>query len=436
MARGFYQVMEGLRAIPVGGVFGAEEVVGLHQFDARRNEVPLGGRQGLRKSRADFPQFRHGPGKLAARFGIGLKPECRRGLMDIDDLVVRGEEAAHIETYDADVFDEFIWIDKTRLTDQTKLIRQMKYRFGVLRRIKELGAEIAIHPTYAREFYIGDCLMFATHAAKRIGREAYDSVEAARRGSRALASEMGNLGYDRLSAENPRVIFVFHRDQIFFSGLLPGLDMPRHTRLTPVPVAVPEINGPFAVIMPGANLPFREWPPDRFAQVARALFLTHGLRIVILGSATDRLKGEAMQQAAPEIAMENLCGTLSLPQMIYLMSRCVLGITNESGGAHVLAALDRPGVTVSTGNQFGWFFPYPREISTSVSYVYPPDFYAQALSWDERVELYRGSKYSLEGVLAEAVIERATAVLHGLPFHDPLQPELVKPASKTVRGDE
>jgi len=264
--------------------------------------------------------------------------------------------------------------------------------------------------------------MRASGAPERIGRESYQNVDPACGPLQRLFTRCGNLFYHRVVPEDHRVIFDFYRYRSFFSILLPGLEMPRNTRLTPVPVDVPAIRGPFAVIMPGANQVFREWPADRFAQVARLLFSTYGLRTVILGAAADKPKALAMQHAVPALRMDNLCGDLSLPQMVYLMSQCTIGITNESGGIHLLAALDKPGVAIANGNRFGWFYPYPQDVSNSVSYVYPPDFYAQPLNWDQRKELYRGAKYHpIEDVSPDTVMERVAAVLGESPVHDPIQ---------------
>jgi ADP-heptose:LPS heptosyltransferase len=154
------------------------------------------------------------------------------------------------------------------------------------------------------------------------------------------------------------------------------MELPKNTRLTPIPVPLPRITEPFAIFMPGASDAFREWPPDRFAQIARHLSETRGLRIVVLGTKADSPKAIAVQQAVPTASVENLCGQLSLPQVAFLMSRCVVGVTNDSGGIHLLAALNKPGVAVSNCFSFGFFHPYPREISDSVNFVYPQAFYA------------------------------------------------------------
>jgi ADP-heptose:LPS heptosyltransferase len=90
------------------------------------------------------------------------------------------------------------------------------------------------------------------------------------------------------------------------------------------------------------------------------------------------------------VAVENLCGQLTLPQVVYLMSQCAIGVTNDSGGIHLLAALNKPGVAVSNYFSFGFFHPYPPEISNSVSFVYPQAFYALPLTMEQRKVIYGG----------------------------------------------
>ena len=71
--------------------------------------------------------------------------------------------------------------------------------------------------------------------------------------------------------------------------------------------------------MPGASVSFREWPPERFAQIALHLYRSEGMRSLICGMETDRSKAEAIISAAPNVPIDNLCGRLSLLQMICLI---------------------------------------------------------------------------------------------------------------------
>ena len=43
-----------------------------------------------------------------------------------------------------------------------------RYRWNIIRKVKSFGAEIAVQPTYSREFYHGDSLIRASNAAKKV----------------------------------------------------------------------------------------------------------------------------------------------------------------------------------------------------------------------------------------------------------------------------
>jgi ADP-heptose:LPS heptosyltransferase len=189
-----------------------------------------------------------------------------------------------------------------------------------------------------------------------------------------------------------------------------------------VPVPIPEIQGPFAIIMPGASTPLREWPPERFAQVALHLFRSRGLRSLVLGSEADRPKGDAIIRAAPEIPMDNLCGRLSLPQMICLINLSVIGATNDSGGIHIFAALGRLGVAASCARAFGICHPYPSEISDKIAFVYPPGFCQLDLSFAERKETFGVSfaPYSMADVAVEDFIAMMDDLLRTGHYHESL----------------
>jgi len=199
--------------------------------------------------------------------------------------------------------------------------------------------------------------------------------------------------------------------------------LPKNTRFTPIPVPVPPVKGSFVILMPGASDAFREWPPCQFAQVARHLFETRGLRSIVLGTKADSPKALAIQQAAPGVPVDNLCGQLKLSQVVYLMSQCAGGVTNDSGGIHLLAALNKPGVAVSNCFSFGFFHPYPKEISDTISFVYPKAFYDLPLSMQERKVKYGGAgKYfPIKDVPPESVIERLEALMDRRPFNDSIQ---------------
>jgi ADP-heptose:LPS heptosyltransferase len=280
-----------------------------------------------------------------------------------------------------------------------------------------------INPIYFREPYLSDCLTWATGAVERIGQQGFQNPKVSSRELKREHIELETFAYTKLVLKDHRVSFEFYRNYSFFQQAVPGVRLPQNTRFTAIPVEIPTIDGPFAALLPGASESFREWPPERFAEVGRQLFLNHGLRPVIIGSQADSSKAQVIQQFIPEIPTLNLCGTMTLTQVVYLMSKCEIGITNDSGGIHLLAALNKFGVAVSNCNSFGFFSPYPKQISDKVSFVYPPAFYAMTLTWEERKELLgRKQKYfAIEEIPTEAVVARAGTLLRGIPHNDPIQ---------------
>jgi ADP-heptose:LPS heptosyltransferase len=319
-----------------------------------------------------------------------------------------------IQTYDGDAFDSIIWIDRDQL------LNSFSTRFTTLRQIKRLGADIAINTIYYREPYIGDAIMRATCARERIGRQ--DSHDPLGKKDRPLGFSLGDRFYTKLIPEDHSTIFDFIRNRTFLADLLPGIRLPFNTRVEAIPVAIPEIRAPFAIIMPGASVSFREWPPARFAQIALHLYHSKGMRSLIFGTEADRAKAEAIISAAPNVFIENLCGRLSLPQMICLINLSAIGVTNDSGGIHIFAALNRPGVAVSCASAFGICHPYPSEISDKIIFVYPPPFYQLELSFAQKKETFSVSKahYPMATVTIESVIEKIEMLLKIGHYHESL----------------
>ncbi len=94
--------------------------------------------------------------------------------------------------------------------------------------------------------------------------------------------------------------------------------------------------GPFAVLCPGANWLTKRWPATRFAELVAPLNQQFGLSCVVAGGPDDRALGDQIPGAT------NLCGKTTLMQLVGLMERSSLVITNDSGPMHIAAALNRP----------------------------------------------------------------------------------------------
>jgi ADP-heptose:LPS heptosyltransferase len=118
-------------------------------------------------------------------------------------------------------------------------------------------------------------------------------------------------------------------------------------------LAAPAMAPPYALIHPGATSPSRRWPLERFAAVGDALS-ARGLGVGIVGTNGEHRLAHrlAARMGAPSRV---LAGRTSLGALAALLERAALFVGNDSGPAHVAAAVGTPSVTVFlSGDPVRW----------------------------------------------------------------------------------
>jgi heptosyltransferase-2 len=104
--------------------------------------------------------------------------------------------------------------------------------------------------------------------------------------------------------------------------------------------------GPWIGLFPGAFFgSAKRWEPSRYAAAGERLARETGARLAILGGTRERPVGEAIA-AAMDAPSRVLCGETSLGELVGVLSRLRLLLTNDSGPMHVAAALGVPLVAV------------------------------------------------------------------------------------------
>ncbi len=112
----------------------------------------------------------------------------------------------------------------------------------------------------------------------------------------------------------------------------------------------------FAVLAPMTTWPTKCWPADRFAALADALARQHGCRIVLIGSAKERLGLEEMaarMSPAPVV----MAGELGFRQAAALIDRAALLVSGDTGPMHVAAALGTPQIALFGPTSPDWYGP-------------------------------------------------------------------------------
>ncbi|MFU8780456.1 MAG: glycosyltransferase family 9 protein [Kiritimatiellia bacterium] len=115
------------------------------------------------------------------------------------------------------------------------------------------------------------------------------------------------------------------------------------------PVAFPSRQdrppSPHIVIAPASRWPSKNWPPERFAETARALQKEGNASISIIGAPGEEAICETVAKAL-DGHCQNYAGQTSLVEMGSILASANLLLANDSGPVHMAAAIGTPTVVV------------------------------------------------------------------------------------------
>ncbi len=98
---------------------------------------------------------------------------------------------------------------------------------------------------------------------------------------------------------------------------------------------------PWVLIHPGASAPSRRYPPERYAEAAGLLARVYDLPLVFSGSEAERELIEDIR-AAMRAPSHSLAGQLNLAELAALVALAPVLVTNNTGPAHIAAAVGTP----------------------------------------------------------------------------------------------
>jgi lipopolysaccharide heptosyltransferase I len=114
---------------------------------------------------------------------------------------------------------------------------------------------------------------------------------------------------------------------------------------------------PFAAIFPGTIWPTKHWHVEGFAAVARYLLRT-GWPVVLCGGPADCERSRHVADACPDVV--DLTGKTTIGEIVAVVRRAAVCVTNDSGPMHLAVSLDRPVVSVFGPTDAIWIGPYGR----------------------------------------------------------------------------
>ena len=162
----------------------------------------------------------------------------------------------------------------------------------------------------------------------------------------------------------------------------------------------------YAVLIPGARWPNKRWTVEGFAAVARWLNREMGTVAVLAGDGGEREWSKAVAASAGEGTVQ-LTGETNLRQLAALLKGARVALGNDSGPAHMAAAVGTPLVSLfgPTSEAFG-FRPYGDRVR-----VVSHDISCRPCTLHGGDSCPRGKRACLDGIGADEVIEAMLDVM-------------------------
>jgi lipopolysaccharide heptosyltransferase II len=101
------------------------------------------------------------------------------------------------------------------------------------------------------------------------------------------------------------------------------------------------LRGPVVVVHPGASAASRRYPPEQYARAVDLLIQQTGCETLFTGDAAEQVLVRTVQETMSNDS-HSLVGQLNLAELAALISEADLLISNNTGPAHIAAAVDTP----------------------------------------------------------------------------------------------
>jgi len=116
----------------------------------------------------------------------------------------------------------------------------------------------------------------------------------------------------------------------------------------------------YAVIAFRAVAESRRWGDENYTELVKRIVTRWGYRVVLIGTGEDKKAGDRISEAAGEREVKNLAGKTSLREAAAVLSRAKFFVGNDSGPAHLAAAVGVPIVVLSGADDPGATSPMAR----------------------------------------------------------------------------
>lgn len=174
---------------------------------------------------------------------------------------------------------------------------------------------------------------------------------------------------------------------------------------------------PYAVLAPTTRWPAKQWPPERYIDLARDLLASRGgggrvERIVLVGARGEESQCRALLdwagsdpslKAADTTSAQrviNLIGGTTLGSLMAIIRRCAILVGSDSAAVHIAVGFNRPLVALYGPTDVSRVGPYQREQDV-LQHLLPGEPLQHKLPEPGRTQMARISTAEVVGACAE-----------------------------------
>ncbi len=110
---------------------------------------------------------------------------------------------------------------------------------------------------------------------------------------------------------------------------------------------------PLIAIHPGASCISKRWPAESFVQLIEKISQRYPVKVLLIGTQDDKSLALKIISSSPQGCVVDTTGQTTVSQLVSLLKRCQVLISNDSGPVHIASALGIPVVAIFGRNQAG-----------------------------------------------------------------------------------
>lgn len=223
------------------------------------------------------------------------------------------------------------------------------YRFTVLKKLREKYYDIAIDPVGSEECWPNVYVMNSICADKKIG------ILAKQDKKYQCPAWLRNKIYDVVFYEDKNIHKIKH-----YTNFCNGLGEQNYeAKIAQIQIKetlkLPEH---YFVVFPSASAPAKCWPIERYAEIATQIYQEKQWQMLVCGTKSDRDITERLLNLIPQIPTVNMLEKTTIMELIEVIGRSDLVITNDTSVYHIAVAAKRNICIVSGAYVYDQFLDY------------------------------------------------------------------------------